>query len=272
MTLLRLYPTPSEQRSLAGLYLDLGLQRRAVEGEVLIYTNFIASLDGRIALFDAVSGELGVPGAIANRRDWRLYQELAAQADVLLVSGRYFRQLARGQAQDLLPLGLEPAYADLHAWRRQQGMRPQPDILVLSDSLDIPAEALAHFADRRILVLSGNRGDGEARKRLEAAGAELLPAAAGMVDGPLIRRTLVECGYRSAYTIAGPLLLRTLVAGRVLDNLFLTTHSSLLGGAGFRTMLEEEIGEPLRLRLESLYLDEQPESPQLFACYALQSE
>ena len=159
MSLLRLYPAPSEPCRLQGLYLDLGLHRQAAAGETVIYTNFIASLDGRIALYDAASGDYGVPEAIANKRDWRLYQELAAQADVLLVSGRYFRQLAKGTAQDLLPLGLEPEYADLHGWRRQQQLSPQPDLFVLSNTLDIPTEALERFRGRRLIVLTGRQGD-----------------------------------------------------------------------------------------------------------------
>ena len=272
MSLLRLYPAPPEQQALAGLYLGLELHRRLAAGKVLIYTNFIASLDGRIALYSAVNGELGVPEAIANRRDWRLYQELAAQADVLIVSGRYFRQLAKGTAQDMLPLGAEPAYADLHDWRREQGLKAQPDILVLSDSLDLPATALTRFADRQIMVLTGSRPDGEKKKQLERLGVAVLAAGQGRVEGPLIRKTLVERGYRSAYAIAGPKLHRTLVAGRVLDYLFLTSHFSLLGGEGFRTMLEGDIGGPVGLELVSAYLDEQPETPQLFACYALQSD
>lgn len=273
MSLLRLYPAPSAPCRLQGLYLDLGLHRRAATGATLIYTNFIASLDGRIALYDAASGDFGVPLAIANGRDWRLYQELAAQADVLIVSGRYFRQLAQGRAQAILPLGMEPEYADLHAWRRQQGLKEQPDILVLSDSLDLPAEALARFAGRRILVLTGSRPSREKRERLERHGVELLSGEGGEeVDGTLIRQTLIEHSYRSAYAIAGPMLFRTLVAGRMLDFLFLTSHFSLLGGEGFRALLEGDIDSLVRLELVSVYLDEQPETPQLFACYALQSD
>ena len=104
MTVLRLYPAPQQKIPLKGLYLSLSLHRQAESGEVFIYANFIASLDGRISLLDA-HGEQGVPASLANKRDWRLYQELAAQSDIMLTSARYFRQLARGNAQDLLPVG-----------------------------------------------------------------------------------------------------------------------------------------------------------------------
>ena len=56
-------------------------------------------LDGRIALPAAGRSSHQVPPAIANARDWRLFQELAAQADLLITSARYFRQSEDQEAQ-----------------------------------------------------------------------------------------------------------------------------------------------------------------------------
>jgi len=50
-----------------------------------------------------------VPDSVANPRDWRLFQELAAQADVLVMSARHLRELAAGAAQDSLRLSDAPA-------------------------------------------------------------------------------------------------------------------------------------------------------------------
>lgn len=272
MNVLRLYPPGQQQCEFDRLYLGLNLHRQASAGDVLIYTNFIASVDGRIALPNPDSGEFGVPGAIANKRDWRLYQELAAQADVLLVSGRYFRQLARGQAQDLLPLGREPEYADLHDWRRQQQLSPQPALLILTNSLDIPLEALEIFRDRRVMVLTGADANSRKRQQLEMAGAEVLVSGIDEVGGLLVRQMLIEQGFRSAYAIAGPQLYRTLVADRVLDYLFLTTHFSLLGGDSFQTMLQHDIHGPVALELKSAYLDQRLPASQIYACYTLHSD
>lgn len=105
MSVLRLYPAPPEPTQLEGLYLKLNLHLQVEVGEILIYSNYIASMDGRISLRDTSTGRFIVPEAIANKRDWRLYQELAAQSDVMITSARYFRQLAKGEAQDLLPVG-----------------------------------------------------------------------------------------------------------------------------------------------------------------------
>ena len=80
---------------------------------------------------------LTVPKAIANERDWRLFQELLAQSDIILSSGRYLRDVADGRAQELLQVG-DPEFADLRAYREQQGLNPYPDIAIISRTLDFP--------------------------------------------------------------------------------------------------------------------------------------
>ena len=48
-SVMRLHPEPQNILALKGLYLELGLHRAAVENDILIYANYIASLDGRIS-------------------------------------------------------------------------------------------------------------------------------------------------------------------------------------------------------------------------------
>ncbi|OIO74466.1 MAG: pyrimidine reductase [Zetaproteobacteria bacterium CG1_02_53_45] len=272
MSLLALYPDPGKQVELNRLYLKLNLHRFAAEGHVLIYANYIASIDGRISLLNEDSGEYGVPASIANNRDWRLYQELAAQSGVMITSARYFRQLAKGQAQDLLPVGQQPEYADLLEWRREQGLAEQPDVVVISNSLDIPLSALEKLQGRKISVLTGCAASAEKIDRLKQAGAHLSVFATDSVTGTGLKQWLIQSGYRSAYMIAGPEVHRTLLAERVLDRLFLTTHLTLLGENRFHTLLSGILESPVKLQLESLYLDQSATNSQLFAQYALQQD
>jgi len=271
--ILQLYPASQQQRDLNGLYLALNLHRRAEQGDVLIYSNYIASVDGRISLRgadpDAGSESFVVPQSITNKRDWRLYQELAAQADVMLTSARYFRQLDRGNAQDLLPVGSAPEYADLNAWRQRQGMKPQPDVVVLSNSLDIPIEALEKIQDRRVTICSSQRANDKQVSRLASLGFVVWIAGRERVEGKALKQQLIACGYRSAYMIAGPAVHRTLIAADVLNQLFLTTHLSVLGHDAFHTILSGQLDQPAKLQLQRLYLDRGATSPQLFAQYAL---
>lgn len=273
MSVLQLYP-PGQHHSqpLQGLYLGLNLHHQAEAGNVHIYANYIASVDGRISLRNADTGEFGVPAAIANPRDWRLYQELAAQAEVMIVSARYMRQLAKGCAQDLLPVGQGEAYADLITWRQQQGLSAQPDVLILSASLDIPAEAIAGLTDRKLIVMAPAGADREKAQSLIAMGAEVRFTAADQVNGQDIRQWLIQLGYRSAYMIAGPQVHHTLVNAGVLDHLFLTTYHTLLGGDDYHTILEGDLSQAATLQLKQLYLDAHAPTPQHFAHYLLSRE
>ena len=78
-----------------------------------------------------------VPKKIANKRDWRLFQELAAQADIIISSGRYLRDWAEGRVQEILRVD-DPEYADLKEWRLAHNLSPQPDIAIVSNSLRFP--------------------------------------------------------------------------------------------------------------------------------------
>jgi len=271
MSVLQLFPPGGQMMPLQGLYQAMNLHRQAAAGDVLIYANYIASVDGRIALPKAGSDEFEVPAAIANKRDWRLYQELAAQSDVMLTSARYFRQLAKGCAQDLLPVGAGDAYADLLGWRVQQGLKPQPDVMVLSSSLDLPLASLHSLSDRKVMVVTGTASDAAKRAALEAEGFPVLIAGDVQVEGEMLRRLLIKHGYRSAYMIAGPAVHGTLLSAGVLDELFLTTHLSLLGGDSFYTIAGRELEKPVGLLIRSLYLDQQDAGSQLFARFGMNS-
>jgi len=264
----QLYPAYGELQPLNGTYLQLALHKKAQPNDVFIYANFISSLDGRIALLDAYTGESSVPKAIANARDWRLYQELAGQSDVMITSARYFRQLAQGKAQDLLPVGASPDFEDIRLWRAQQSLKPQPDIVVLSDSLDIPLQAIQCLPDRKIMVMTKDTAAQQKVEALRAYGVDVIQIKGG-VTGLSVRDKLVELGYKSAYMIAGPKVHHTLLKDACLDELFLSSHMTLLGGSRFDTVLSDDM-PAVGMQLKSLYLD--GESSQMFMRYAYQKE
>lgn len=268
--MVRLHPAPREETPLAGLYLGLNLHRQAADGEVFIYSNYIASVDGRISLRDGGRGQCIVPEAITNKRDWRLYQELAAQSGVMITSARYFRQLARGEAQDLLPVGKSRDYADLPGWRRSEGLDAQPAVAIVSNSLDIPTKALDRVHDRDIYVFTTEQADPVREMALRRHGAHVIHAGSSEgVNGGTLRRKLAGLGFSSACMIAGPQVHGMLIRAGALDRLFLTTHHALLGGDAFHTILQGALPAPSRLELQSLYLDAELDSPQMFAQYSL---
>lgn len=273
---MRLYPAPQQEIGLAGLYLDAHSGSVCDRKHPLVYTNFIASLDGRIAIEHPVSGERGVPELITNPGDWRLYQELAAHADVLLVSARFLRELARGRAQDSLPVSNDPVFSDLIEWRKQQGLPSQPAVVILSASLDLPLEALSLIKDRQVFVATGEQAEAEAVHNIERSGASIVYAGNNRkVDGKRLIEQLEMQGFSSIYSIAGPGVLETLLRAQVLDRIYLTQAHRLIGGTSYDTLFEGHLlSPPADFRLEALYYDDRGGGScgQFFSVYEMMDE
>ena len=77
-SIMQLYPLPAAERELEGLYLAHDIRQHDLKsGRAFVYANFVTSIDGRIAVPRSNGNGLVVPKNIANKRDWRLFQELA---------------------------------------------------------------------------------------------------------------------------------------------------------------------------------------------------
>ena len=274
-TVIQLYPQMQHELKLKGLYLQPLADVAGEAGSPLVYTNYITSLDGRIAIDHPVSGERGVPEHITNPRDWRLYQELAACADVLLVSARYLRELSEDKAQATMPVSDDPAFADLHQWRQQQGLAPQPAVVVLSSSLDLPLSQLQALQHRRIYVATGAKSTASAGRvdQIEQCGAQMLYSGeTSRVEGRRLVELLAAEGFRNIYSIAGPGVLETLLRARVLDRIYLTQVHRLIGGVSYDTLFEGHLLDPpADFSLHTLYYDKHSADScgQLFGIYQL---
>ena len=271
--LIRLYPDPGAPEPLHGLYLHSGLRESALAGP-LVYTNFITSIDGRIALTKA-DGRHQVPKTLANARDWRLFQELAALADILITSGHHIRDIAQGKSQAGLPVSIEPAYEDLLAFRRERGLSPQPALAIVSASLDIPLASLPEPTQREVVIITGGRSDAQRQRALAKAGYGVIAVGDGeRVDGAQLVAALAELNYRVMYSIGGPQLCHTLLASSQLHRLYVTSAHRLLGGTAFDTLAwGPAFATPPNFELQTLYLDPAglDGAGQSFAHYAVQN-
>jgi len=261
MPVTRLFPSPQRDFPLEGLYLDHDLYSKGHTGKPFVYSNFITSLDGRIAIASEARATHVVPTATTNPRDWRLYQELAGQADLLVTSGRYFRQSLLGEAQDELPLGSRQAFDDIREWRSARGLAQQPDIAIMSSSLKIPLATLDPYRARRIYVVTGEEADPGRVATLQDNGIVVIRAGSGIkVNGRRMLDELARHGYRSIYAIAGPAVFHTLLQSRIVDRLYLTITQQILGGDSYDTLSRGELLEPARgMRLIGLCHD--PHAP-----------
>ena len=254
--LIRLFPLPPQEIPLEGAYLAHDVRQYAQQsGRPFVYANFVVSIDGRIAIPHPSGDGLTVPKSIANERDWRLFQELAAQADIIISSGRYLRDWAAGRAQEILQVD-DPRSSDLRAWRQSRGLTPQPDIALISASLDFPIPDLLRAGGRRVVVFTTADPDPDRVLEIESQAGQVIVAGDESVNGATMVRRLAELGYRSVYSAAGPKVLHLLLAGGVLDRLYLTHANRLLGGTPYAGIVEGAPLDPATdLRLNTVYLD-----------------
>jgi riboflavin biosynthesis pyrimidine reductase len=273
--MLRLYPGPVVETPLQGHYLDESLRPVGTPEEPFVYANFITCLDGRISLPDPESKTRKVPRAIDNPRDWRLFQELAASADVVVTTGRYIRDLAAGAAQSGLPVSDDPEFADLLKWRRAQGLAPQPALTIVSGSLNLPIPETIVHSDRPIYIATGAGADTSQVEDLTAQGVHLLELGSGdrRVEGHALIAALAEEGFGNIDMIAGSGLLDTLLADSAFDRLYLTQACRMVGGLLFDTLIKgHQFNPPARFKLRSLCYDAGDSSAieQLFTVYDYQ--
>ena len=254
--LTQFFPQPVQRIPLKGAYLAHDLRQYAQRsGKTFVYSNFVVSIDGRIAIPRDNGEGLRVPPAIANDRDWRLYQELAAQADMLISSGRYLREWAAGQAQEILQVD-DPKFADLREWRRQRGLSSQADIAIVSHKLDFPIPDVLTANGRKVVIFTTEQADPEKIKAVASGAIRVIVVGEDDVDGARMIAHMTELGYRTIYSGAGPQIMHVLLTGNVLNRLYVTQANRLLGGQPYASIVEGVLFEPpVNLKLNTLYFD-----------------
>jgi len=255
----QLYPLPAQEHPLHGLYLNHNLRQYSDKyGRAFVFSNYVVSLDGRIAVPHPTRPGLTVPKVIANDRDWRLLQELTAQADIVLSTGRYMRDIVDGRAQEFLQVE-DPKFADLWEWREKQGMSTHPDVAIISRSLDFTIPELLIENGRKVLIFTSSNPDPERVARLEDEGGEVIVTEEGIdggVDGAKMVAHLTLMNYKVIFSASGPKILHMLLSAGVLDRLYITQTSRILGGDPFATIVEgATFDPPYDMRLNTLYFD-----------------
>lgn len=201
---LRLWPepaTPVEDDALVGLY--------AYPGELdrpYLRVNFVSSADGAVTV-GGVSAGLGSP---VDRKVFLLLRELA---DVILVGAGTVRAEGYGGAR-----------------RPTRGRTDPPPIAVITASAALdPGSRL--FADTRIppIVFTTEAAPVEQRRRLAAAGAEVVVAGEQLVAIDTLLAVLQQRGLRRVLCEGGPRLHGDLIAADAVDELCLTLAPVLVG-------------------------------------------
>ena len=195
--------------SLEGLYLSHNLQELSKRvGRPIVVANYVTDLNDVIA----IAGVRGSPEELQNPSDWRLFQELTAQADVLITGTSYMTQFAEkgdGGQNVLTQFDRRSTFEDLGDWREQNGLKRNPDLAVVSRSLKFSIPKVVSESGRRVFVFTTHlMQDGEKAKDLEKAGAAVIGAGQEGVDGAVMVKRLDLEGHKVIKIITGPRVLK----------------------------------------------------------------
>ena len=258
---IRLYPGSGESVPLKGLYLR---QEMPAEGNILtnstqpyIYANFLTSLDGRIALRDEGDQNYQLPSQLKSDEDFMLFLELYARADCIITHGGYMRALKAGRLGNVLQLPESEDTRYMHDWRQQQGLGNNPDVVIISGSLDFPWHSSLDNSGQKVHIATGGKAAQENRQQWLSAGHQINQMGEQQhVDVKCLIEFLKEKGYRSVYLVAGPDLLQDLIAHEYIHSFYMTISHQLLGGNDFKSLLTGDVlNDAGRMRLANMYMD-----------------
>lgn len=203
--------------------------------EPRLYANFVASLDGVVALPMLLESSHVI--AAGSEHDRFVMGLLRACADAVLIGAGTLHgsPQTRWTAEHAYPPAA-PLYAEL---RRRRGRPPQPTLAVLSGSgrIDPHHPGLGE----RSLVLTSEQGAGRLGPHLPRAAAVVPIGDQAPLDPAVAVETLRAGGHELILCEGGPLLFGELVDSGLVDELFLTLSPILAGHghAGTRLSLLE---------------------------------
>ncbi|MHB8507475.1 MAG: dihydrofolate reductase family protein [Candidatus Dormibacteria bacterium] len=191
--------------------------------EEVVYANFVASMDGVVALGDGRSSGSVISGR--NEADRFLMALLRASAEAVVVGAGTLRATPGHlwTAEYLLP-GMASDFDEL---RRRLGRSAGPRLVVLSGSGEVDP---AHPAiEAGALVLSTGAGARKARSTLPASCSVVAVGEGDRIDIGDAMKAVRQEGHRVVLTEGGPSVMGQFLEARMLDELFLTISPVIAG-------------------------------------------
>jgi len=204
----RLYPRPGETTP-EELMSRLDLGSRAPADRPYVVLNMVSSLDGKAA----VEGSTRAMGGEADRL---LFHNLRTQADAIMVGAT----TAMGERY-----GRATKSEELQAKREEEGLAPQPLMVLVSGRLSVTAELpLLQEPDARVVVATAAEHD------IEGAAASVHYLRTGDDLPLLLGRLRSDFGVKSVLCEGGPTLNGYLLAAGLVDELMLSITATIVGG------------------------------------------
>jgi len=210
----------------------LRLVDRAPEARPYLALNMVSTADGKAAIDWRTRG-------ISTDVDRELFHHLRTQADAVMVGAGTVRAERYGAVTKT---------DELRAKRVEEGVREVPLAVIVSGRLDLPAD-LPILNDPEQPVVIATASDAV----IPDLGEQVTYERVGDDLPLLMARLRSEHGVRAVLCEGGPTLNSFLLAAGLVDELFLTLHPKLLGGAAALTIVAgRELVEPAELELVSL--------------------
>lgn len=231
MQLERLYPRPGQVEA-ADAFSRLDLGSRAPEERPYVVLNMVATLDGKAALDGTTRG-------LGGEADREIFRHLRTQADAIMAGAGTVREERYGRA----------VKSDaLRAKRQDEGLAAEPLTVIVSASMDLPADLpILQAEGAPVVVATGAEGE------LEGVVADVTYLRTGADLPVLLARLRQEHGVRSVLCEGGPTLNAHLLAAGLVDELFLTLDPKLVGGADALTLAAgRQLAEPVDAELLTL--------------------
>ncbi|MBI2066184.1 dihydrofolate reductase family protein [Candidatus Woesebacteria bacterium] len=192
-------------------------------GRPLVVANYVADRNGVIA----IEGVDGPPKEIQNDVDWEHYQELQAQADIIITAAGYLNRVKKlgDKAQNILNQFDKGGPFEKHGdWRLEHGYkRRNPDVAVVSRSLDFDFPDALTRGGRRVFIFTiYEMENSEKARNFRERGATVVGVGKEGVDGKIMIERLGKEGYEVVKMTTGPRVLKILLEAKVLDRLYVT--------------------------------------------------
>jgi riboflavin-specific deaminase-like protein len=194
--------------------------------------NMVSTLDGKATIDWRTKG-------LSTELDRQLFHHLRAQADAVMVGAGTARTERYGRMAKS---------EELRAKRQREELARDPLAVVISGRLDLPADLpLLNEPEQTVVIATASDAV------LPGLGDQIEYARVGD-DLPLLMARLREdYGIRSVLCEGGPTLNSFLLAAGLVDELFLTLHPKLAGGAAALTVVAgRELVQPAELSLLSV--------------------
>jgi riboflavin-specific deaminase-like protein len=192
----------------------------------------VSTLDGKAAIDWRTKG-------LSTELDRRLFHHLRTQVDAVMVGAGTLRAERYGRMTKS---------DELRQKRVSEGLAPEPLAVIVSARLDLPADLpLLQTPEQEVVIATGSDAT------LQGVTSRVEYVRTGDDLPLLVAKLREERGVRSILCEGGPTLNSHLLAGGVVDELFLTLNPKLIGGAAaFTIVAGRELVDATELGLVSV--------------------